>query len=220
MAQLIVRNLEDKVVRKLKERAAKYGVSMEEEHRRILRAELVPKKRKPKLNFKEYLLTMPNVGDDSLFERSPRISSRSRSSMSFLLDTNVISELRKQDKCNRGVRNWFQDAPFEDLFISVMTTAELRRGVEKCRITDIPSAIILERWLNGIQISYESRILPITEEISDIWGRLSAQQPVPILDGFIAATAIYYGFTVITRNESDFQRIGIDFFNPFTGGKP
>jgi hypothetical protein len=69
MAQLIVRKLEDKVVRKLKERAAKYGVSMEEEHRRILRAELTPKKRKPKLNFKEYLLTMPYFEDDALFER-------------------------------------------------------------------------------------------------------------------------------------------------------
>jgi plasmid stability protein len=67
MAQLIVRRLEDKVVRRLKERAAKYGVSMEEEHRRILRDTLL-KKPKPKLSFKEYLLTMPNVGEDSDFE--------------------------------------------------------------------------------------------------------------------------------------------------------
>jgi plasmid stability protein len=70
MAQLIVRRLEDKVVRKLKERAAKYGVSMEEEHRRILRNTLYPPKQKPKLNFKEFLLTVPDFGDpDSLRQK-------------------------------------------------------------------------------------------------------------------------------------------------------
>jgi plasmid stability protein len=69
MAQLIVRNIEDTVVRKLKQKAARDGVSMEEEHRRILRASLLGKAGKPKMNFKEFLLTMPDFGDDALFER-------------------------------------------------------------------------------------------------------------------------------------------------------
>ena len=71
MAQLLVRNVEDKLVKKLKERAGKHGISMEEEHRRILREALVGRKRKP--SFKEFLLTMPSVGGDDDFERGPQI---------------------------------------------------------------------------------------------------------------------------------------------------
>jgi predicted nucleic acid-binding protein len=136
--------------------------------------------------------------------------------MSFLLDTNFVSELRKRDRCDRGVRSWYDQNSPEDCYLSVVTTAELRRGVELCRLSDSDGAMALEHWLNGLRVTFQNRILSVTDEISDIWGETCVRQPLPIMDGFIAATAIRYRLTVITRNEKDFQRAGVDYFNPFT----
>lgn len=135
--------------------------------------------------------------------------------MSFLLDTNLISELRKNAKCNRAVWTWYEAQSFEDLFLSVLTTGEIRKGVEKCRMKDVPRAQAYETWLRGLENGFKERILPVTAEIADMWGRLTYRVPMPAIDGLLAATAQYYSMTVVTRNERDFQRCGVDYINPF-----
>jgi predicted nucleic acid-binding protein len=135
--------------------------------------------------------------------------------MAFLLDTNVISELRKGTRCHPRVLAWRQAAVDEETFLSVLVFGELRRGIERLRRKDISSAQILERWLRGLRLTYAERILPVTFEICDRWGRLSTLQPMPATDGLLAATALHYDLTLVTRNTADFQRSGVDYLNPF-----
>jgi predicted nucleic acid-binding protein len=135
--------------------------------------------------------------------------------MGFLLDTNIVSELRKQSRCSRSVREWYEAVHFEDIFLSVLVFGELRRGVENIRRRDAATAGVLERWSRGLRLAHVERILPVTLEICDLWGRLSILQPMPITDGLLAATAQHYGLTVATRNTRDFQRCGVDYINPF-----
>ena len=135
--------------------------------------------------------------------------------MAFLLDTNVVSELRKGTRCSPAVRAWYDAIPSDELFLSVLVFGELRRGVEKVRKRDPVSARRLEVWVNSLKQTYAERIFPVTLEISDLWGSLSLEQPLPFLDGFLAATALHHGLTVVTRNTRDFQRCGVDCINPF-----
>jgi toxin FitB len=135
--------------------------------------------------------------------------------MSFLLDTNIISELRLGAKADANVLAWRASYAPEDLFLSVVTTGEIRKGVEESRRKDPRKAAIYERWLGFLELEFENRILPVTPEIADLWGRVVARSRVLPLDGFIAATAAHYGYTVVTRNERDFQKTGVDFINPF-----
>ena len=140
--------------------------------------------------------------------------------MAFLLDTNIISELRRNDRAAAGVLKWRRSVAFEEIYISVLVLGEMRRGVELKRRRDPVSARVFEKWLREVETVYRERVLPITREICDIWGRTSVDIAISPVDGLIAATAIHHELTVVTRNEADFQRIGVDFFNPFTGGKP
>jgi predicted nucleic acid-binding protein len=140
--------------------------------------------------------------------------------MAFLLDTNVVSELKKSARCSRNVWNWYDNTPGEDLFISVIVFGELRRGIEGLRFRDPGSAHALEQWTRGLKATYADRILPVTLDICDQWGRFSAATNLAPADGLLAATAKCHDLTVATRNERDFQRVGVDYFNPFTDGKP
>ncbi len=135
--------------------------------------------------------------------------------MGFLLDTNVISELRKADRCSRSVRRWHNKTPEEDMFLSVVVFGELRSGVENLRSRDPVASRHLEQWMLGLPLFYEDRILPVTLEICDQWGYFLAEQNVPPADGLMAATAHFHDHTVVTRNVKHFQRVGIDYFNPF-----
>lgn len=134
--------------------------------------------------------------------------------MSWLLDTNIISEFRKK-KPDPDVEFWLACESDENLFISVVTIGQIRFGVEKLRLRDPIQAEGLERWLVQTQVRFRGRIKPVTEEIADIWGGLSPAQPLPLDDGLIAATALYHGLTVVTRNVNDFKRSGVDIYNPF-----
>lgn len=136
--------------------------------------------------------------------------------MAYLLDTNVVSELRKGVRGDLGVQAWRRNVAHEETFLSVLVFGELRRGVEKLRKRDGRTARILEQWMHDLQSTYAERILPVTLEICDLWGGLSVLQPLPVADGLLAATAIRHGLTIITRNAADFQRSGVDYFNPFT----
>lgn len=137
--------------------------------------------------------------------------------MSYLLDTNVISELRKGSRCDASVGAWYAEVEAGDLFLSVVTLGELRKGVELIRRRDPLAADRLETWLLGLPSAYADRILGIDERIADRWGRLNAPDPLPVTDGLIAATAIVHGLTVVTRNVPDVARSGVAYLNPFTG---
>lgn len=130
-------------------------------------------------------------------------------------DTNVVSELRKEGRCHPHVKTWRQAVAHEEIFLSVLIFGELRRGIDRLRVRDISTVRVLERWLHDLKLTYAERILPVNMEICDQWGRLSIHQPMPAANGLLAATALYYELTVVTRNVKDFQRCGVDYVNPF-----
>ena len=133
----------------------------------------------------------------------------------FLLDTNVIAEVRKGGRCNGRVAAWFAGVRDADLFISVIVTGEIRKGVERLRRRDPRQAETLERWLEEIVQSYADRVLPIDARVADAWGRLGAVRPVPVIDGLLAATARVHEMTLVTRNASDVDGLGVAVLNPF-----
>jgi toxin FitB len=134
----------------------------------------------------------------------------------YLLDTNVVSEIRKGERANPGVRAWFDASEPDELFLSVLVVGELRRGVELIRRRDASTARALERWLRTLERSYAERILPVTVSICDRWGRMGLERPVPPIDGLLAATALDRRLTLVTRNEIDVAGCGADVLNPFS----
>jgi len=137
----------------------------------------------------------------------------------YLVDTNVISEARKKSKANTGVREFFKQAIEDEtrIFISVVTVGELRRGVEWIRYRgDVRQANQLEKWLENLMAEYQDHILDINQDIAQLWGRLRAPHPENALDKQIAATALIYELTVVTRNHKDFVKTGVHVLNPFT----
>jgi len=137
----------------------------------------------------------------------------------YLVDTNVISEARKKSKANTGVRAFFKQAIEDEtrIFISVVTVGELRRGVESIRYRgDVRQANQLEKWLEDLMAEYQDHILDINQDIAQLWGRLRASHPENALDKQIAATALIYELTVVTRNYKDFVKTGVRVLNPFT----
>lgn len=137
----------------------------------------------------------------------------------YLIDTNVISEIRKKSKANKGVRTFFKKVIADEtpLFLSVVTVGELRRGVELIRHRgDVRQANQLEKWLVAILADYQDHILDINQDIAQLWGRLRVPHPENALDKQIAATALIYELTVVTRNRKDFARTGVPVLNPFT----
>lgn len=136
----------------------------------------------------------------------------------YLIDTNVISELRKKDKANSGVIAFFTRAAEQKslLFISVVTVGELRRGVELIRYRgDEAQSNVLEAWLQTIVDEYADHILDFTEVESQVWGRLRVPYPENAIDKQIAATALTRGLTLVTRNTKDFLKTGVLLIDPF-----
>jgi predicted nucleic acid-binding protein len=133
----------------------------------------------------------------------------------FLIDTNVISEIRKGDRANPAVSAWFDAHAAESYFLSVLTLGEIRKGIEQIRGKDAGKATAFEIWLSEIAVSYEGRILGIGLDEAEIWGRLSSGGKLPEVDGLIAATALAHGLTVATRNVRDFERCGVNVINPW-----
>lgn len=136
----------------------------------------------------------------------------------YLVDTNVISEARKKSKANKGVRSFFKQVIEDEtrVFMSVVSVGELRRGVESIRYRgDTRQANQLEKWLANLLVEYQDHILHINQDIAQLWGRLRAPHPENALDKQIAATALIYELTVITRNHRDFVKTGVRVLNPF-----
>ena len=139
--------------------------------------------------------------------------------MMYLVDTDVISEVRKGGKAHPGVREFFEAATRDatPLYLSVVTVGELRTGVERLRHRgDVDQADLLERWLRQVTKTYEDAILPFDEEIAHVWGRLRVPNPENPLDKQIAATALIHDLTVVTRNIDHFAPTGVRLENPFT----
>jgi hypothetical protein len=133
----------------------------------------------------------------------------------FLIDTMVISELRRRER-NRGVVAWLSGQRSEDLFLSVITLGEIERGISRKRSLDPAFAALLASWLDGLLLAYEQRILPVDLSIARRWGRLSATLGHGGADLMIAATALERGLTVVTRNLEHFQPTGVATLNPWS----
>lgn len=136
--------------------------------------------------------------------------------MGFLIDTNVLSELRKKDRANAGVKQWFASVDGKCLYLSVLVIGEVRNGIERLNRRDPAAAENLDRWLSKVENDMAGRILPVTTPIADRWGRLNAPDPLPVIDSLLAATALEYDLTLVTRNVDDVQRSGVKLLNPFT----
>ena len=134
----------------------------------------------------------------------------------FLLDTNVISEVRKGLRCDAGVSNWYAGVIERDLYLSTLVLGEIRRGVELSRRRrDYQQADRLESWLQTVTGGFAERVLPVNAEVADTWGRLCAVRPIPVIDGLLAATALTFDLVLVTRNISDVQGLGAQLLNPF-----
>lgn len=133
----------------------------------------------------------------------------------FLFDTNLISELRKGKRCDSALLWWMKALSEEQAFLSVITLGEVRFGIELLRTRDARQSISLELWLENTILAYEGRILPVTEHIAEEWGKLRTIRNIPVADSLIAATAVCHSLTVATRNEKDFQNLGVKVYNPF-----
>lgn len=137
--------------------------------------------------------------------------------MNYLVDTNVLSELRKSSRADPGVRAWFREVADECLFTSVLVLGEIRRGIEGIRRRDPVQAAALEQWLARLGEAYGDRVLEVDRDVADAWGHLGVPDPVPVLDGLLAATALAHGMTLVTRNVRDFEGTGVRVLNPFSG---
>lgn len=135
--------------------------------------------------------------------------------MTYLLDTNILLETRKRQAAT-GVMDWIATTAPELLHVSVLTLGEIEHGIVRIRGRgDHEQAIGLERWLREVELGFADRILPVTLAVASAWGRQQHSQPLPVIDGLIAATAKVNDLTVVTRNAKDFERSGVQVLNPF-----
>lgn len=134
--------------------------------------------------------------------------------MKYLLDTNVLSEVRRP-RGDEKVKRWISSAPAANLYLSVLVVGEIRRGIERLKRRDPEGAEVYEAWLGTVLHDYANRVLPVDAEIAEEWGRMSVPDPVPIVDGLMAATAKVRGMTFVTRNTADVERAGVRVLNPF-----
>ncbi|MFN2495408.1 MAG: type II toxin-antitoxin system VapC family toxin [Pseudonocardiaceae bacterium] len=137
--------------------------------------------------------------------------------MSYLLDTNVLSETRKRNR-NPSVTEWLSVTIQERMHVSVLTIGEIGHGITQLRARgDHRQAAVFERWLADVIHGFGRRIVPVTLEIAREWGAQSKVQPIPVIDALIAATAKVHGWTLVTRNVKDFDSTGVRVLNPCTG---
>jgi predicted nucleic acid-binding protein len=135
--------------------------------------------------------------------------------LSFLIDTNVISEVRKGARCDANVAAWYAAIEDDDLYLSVLVLGEIRRGIERARAGEPAKVRALEQWLSVVSRSFGNRILPVDQRVAEEWGRIRAKRSAPVIDALLAATARVYDLTLATRNTADVAGLGAEVVNPF-----
>lgn len=137
--------------------------------------------------------------------------------MRFLLDTNVVSELRKGERADPGVRRWLSSVEGEDLSLSVLVLGEIRLGILRLGRRDQLAAARLAEWLVRLEIAYRGRTLDIDGRVAETWAELNARRPLPVIDSLLAATAVVHGLTLVTRNVADLAGVEVPLLDPFRG---
>ena len=135
--------------------------------------------------------------------------------MSYLIDTNIISEVRKGARCDPHVAAWYETVADANIFLSTLVLGEIRKGVELARPRDPAKAAALDIWLHAIEAAFIGRVLSVDSAVADQWGRISAIRSLPVIDGLLAATALAHGLTLVTRNARDVAGLGASVLNPF-----
>jgi predicted nucleic acid-binding protein len=133
----------------------------------------------------------------------------------YLIDTNIISEVRRGTRCDPRVAAWCSKVTDDELYLSVIVLGEIRQGIERLRERDPRQATILQNWLHEVIEEFGPRILPVDSAVADVWGHLSAAGTFPVVDTLLAATAQTRGLTLVTRNVKDIARTGVCCLNPF-----
>jgi toxin FitB len=134
--------------------------------------------------------------------------------VAYLLDTNVVSEARKP-AADANVLSWLASVADSELYLSALVIGEIRQGIERLRRRDPARAVVFDTWLSALLRDYGDRIIPVTAEVAQEWGRLNVPDPLPVIDGLMAATATLRGWTFGTRNVADLTRAGVRLLNPF-----
>lgn len=137
--------------------------------------------------------------------------------MSYLVDTNVVSELWKRERAAPTVVDWFRKREPRELYLSVLTVGELRRGAERLRARDSKAARALTVWLDCILERFQDRVLDVDIAAAERWGRVGVADPLPDIDGLVTATALARGLVVVMRNVRRAAPAGARYFNPFDG---
>lgn len=136
--------------------------------------------------------------------------------MKFLLDTNIISEIRKRERANPNVVQWISRTPVREIGTSVLVIAEIRHGIDLKRRSDPEQAKSLDRWFTQMRTRLADRVLPIDEPIAQAWALMGIPDPLPPVDGLLAATAKVHGLTLVTRNVADIAGSGVPLLDPFS----
>jgi predicted nucleic acid-binding protein len=134
--------------------------------------------------------------------------------MGYLIDSNVLSELRKPKRVEQ-VAAWFRAIAPSELFTSVLVLAELRRGSLLVRRRDPASADSLDRWISDLETAFEDRVLAVSPAVANRWAELMVPDPISVIDGLLAATALVHDLTLVTRNTKDVARTGVTLLDPF-----
>ena len=134
--------------------------------------------------------------------------------MTYLLDTNVVSELRKREP-DPSVLAWWGSVRSADIFLSVLTIGEISQGIVRLHRKDSARAAVLQEWLDGLKSAYQDRIVGLDIRTAEEWGRLNVPDPLPVIDGLLAASAKTRGWTLVTRDASGLARTGVSLLNPF-----
>jgi len=135
--------------------------------------------------------------------------------LSYLIDTNVLSELRRKTP-NQAVVRWFEDRPVSTMFLSVLTLGEIRKGIEGVAETNRRQALL--DWLEiELTTFFTGRILAVDIAVAGRWGRLAASvgRPLPAIDSLLAATALEHDLVLVTRNVKDFENLGLSLIDPW-----
>lgn len=135
--------------------------------------------------------------------------------MNYLIDTNIISEIRKGGRCDPNVAAWYASIDDGAIYLSALVFGEIRKGIEKVRSREPTRAQALENWLSAVRKAFAERVLPVDQLVAEEWGRMTAARSVPSIDALLAATAKIHRMTLVTSNLLDVKGLGAEVLNPF-----